>query len=177
MVKLEVVRNQNFNLCGQPYLSVQQFYLSSARYPFFTEMLWYTLDRYIHCLMGRTHLDLPEEEKRRMRLEKGDNIDTNKEVLKLVNPNADRLDQQQTQKPYLHLTQSELLGIKFIVMYLHHLPHSKKNVPIMLPDPVSVSITLFPDRTVFHRVRNKGGIYYQLRITLWGLFTLYLSGY
>ena len=106
--------------------------------------------------MGRTHLDLPEEEKRRMRLEKGDNIDTNKEVLKLVNPNADRLDQQQTQKPYLHLTQSELLGIKFIVMYLHHLPHSKKNVPIMLPDPVSVSITLFSDRTVFQRVRNKG---------------------
>ena len=93
--------------------------------------------------MGRTHLDLPEEEKRRIRLEKGDNIDTNKEILKLVNPNADRTDQ--TQKTYVHLTQSELLGIKFIVMYLHHLPHSKKNVPIMLPDPISVSISSVPD--------------------------------
>ena len=109
----------------------------SARFPFFTEMLWYTLDRYIHCIMGNTHLDLPEEEKRRMRLEKGDNIDTSKEILKLVNPNIDT--KQQIKKGYIHLTQAELLGIKFIVMYLHHLPHSKKNVPIMLPDPVSVS--------------------------------------
>ena len=107
-------------------------------------MLWYTLDRYLHCLMGRTHLDLPEDEKRRMRLEKGDNFDANKEVLKLVNPNAsERMDHQQEQilpKAYVHMTQPELLGIKFIVMYLHHLPHSKKKVPIMLPDPVSVSI-------------------------------------
>ena len=111
----------------------------SARFPFFTEMLWYALDRYIHCLMGKTHLDLPEEEKRRMRLEKGDNVDTNKEILKLVNPNADK---QPNKNTYVHLTMSELLGIKFIVMYLHHLPHSKKNVPIMLPDPVSVSANI-----------------------------------
>ena len=121
------------------------FILFSARFPFFTEMLWYTLDRYIHCIMAKTHLDLPDEEKRRMRLEKGDNIDTSKEILKLVNPNGDK---QQSKKPsYVHLTQPELLGIKFIVMYLHHLPHSKKNVPIMLPDPVSVSknCCYFPD--------------------------------
>ena len=101
-------------------------------------MLWYTLDRYIHCIMGKTHMDLPEDEKRRMRLEKGDNIDTSKEILKLVNPNAEK--QQSKKTSYVNLTQQELLGIKFIVMYLHHLPHSKKNVPIMLPDPVSVSI-------------------------------------
>ena len=110
----------------------------SARFPFFTEMLWYTLDRYIHCIMGKTHMDLPEDEKRRMRLEKGDNIDTSKEILKLVNPNAEK--QQSKKTSYVHLTQQELLGIKFIVMYLHHLPHSKKNVPIMLPDPVSVTL-------------------------------------
>ena len=116
-------------------IDVISFFIS-ARFPFFTEMLWYALDRYIHCLMGKTHLDLPEEEKRRMRLEKGDNIDTNKEILKLVNPNADK---QPNKNTYVHLTMSEQLGIKFIVMYLHHLPHSKKNVPIMLPDPVSVS--------------------------------------
>ena len=103
-------------------------------------MLWYALDRYIHCLMGKTHLDLPEEEKRRMRLEKGDNVDTNKEILKLVNPNADK---QPNKNTYVHLTTSELFGIKFIVMYLHHLPHSKKNVPIMLPDPVSVRFSFY----------------------------------
>jgi F-box/leucine-rich repeat protein 10/11 len=38
------------------------------RFPFFTEMLWYLLDRYIHCLYGRTHLDLPDEEKRRLKV-------------------------------------------------------------------------------------------------------------
>ena len=27
------------------------------RYPFFTEMLWYVLERYIHCLLGRSYLD------------------------------------------------------------------------------------------------------------------------
>lgn len=27
------------------------------RYPFFTEMLWYVLERYVHCLLGRSHLD------------------------------------------------------------------------------------------------------------------------
>lgn len=27
------------------------------RYPFFTEMLWYVLERYVHCVLGRSHLD------------------------------------------------------------------------------------------------------------------------
>lgn len=27
------------------------------RYPFYTEMLWYVLDRYVHCLLGRSHVD------------------------------------------------------------------------------------------------------------------------
>jgi F-box/leucine-rich repeat protein 10/11 len=40
---------------------------SKFRFPFFTEMLWYALDRYVHCLYGHSHLDLPEEEKRRIR--------------------------------------------------------------------------------------------------------------
>ena len=43
----------------------------------------YVLDRYVACLTGVSHLDLPEEEKRRMKLEKGENIDPNKEF---VNP-------------------------------------------------------------------------------------------
>ena len=55
-----------------------------ARFPFFTEMLWYLLDRYIHCLYGKTHLDLPEEEKRRLKLEKGENTDPTREFLKMA---------------------------------------------------------------------------------------------
>ena len=120
-------------------LTLMSFCFSFQLDSHFSQMLWYALDRYIHCLMGKTHLDLPEEEKRRMRLEKGDNVDTNKEILKLVNPSSDK---HPNKNAYVHLTMPELLGIKFIVMYLHHLPHSKKNVPIMLPDPVSVSHNL-----------------------------------
>ena len=107
-------------------------------------ILRYVLDRYVHCIMGRTHLDLPEEEKRRMRLEKGENIDPNKEFLKMVVGEGQNSGNHQPvggggpPKSHTHLTQVELLGLKFIVMYLHHLPHSKKNVPIMLPDPISV---------------------------------------
>ena len=38
----------------------------------------------------------------------------------------------------VHLSPAELKGIKYAVMYLHHLPASKKNVPLMLPDPIAV---------------------------------------
>ena len=109
------------------------------RFPFFTEMLWYLLDRYVHCLYGRTHLDLPEEEKRRLKLEKGENIDTNAEFRKMAGITADEQGKTSSNMgPHIHLLQSELHGIKYVVMYLHHLPASKKNVPLMLPDPVSV---------------------------------------
>jgi F-box/leucine-rich repeat protein 10/11 len=37
-----------------------------------------------------------------------------------------------------HLTSSELTGMKFVVMYLHYLPPSKKNVPILIPDPIAL---------------------------------------
>lgn len=103
------------------------------RFPFFTEMLWYMLDRYVHCIYGRTHLDLPEEEKRRIKLEKGENIDPNKEFLKMTG-----LASQDHIKSRVHLSPMELNGIKYAVMYLHYLPASKKNVPLMLPDPIAV---------------------------------------
>ncbi|XP_045134294.1 lysine-specific demethylase 2A-like [Portunus trituberculatus] len=35
---------------------------SKFRYPFFTEMLWYVLERYVHVLLGRTHLSLPPDD-------------------------------------------------------------------------------------------------------------------
>ena len=107
------------------------------RFPFFTEMLWYMLDRYVHCLYGRTHLDLPEEEKRRLKLEKGENIDPNKEFLKLTGFSATSQDHIKS-RSHVHLTPMEITGIKYAVMYLHYLPASKKNVPLMLPDPIAV---------------------------------------
>ena len=63
------------------------------------------------CVLDRTHLDLPEEEKRRMRLEKGENIDPNKEVLKIAssalasNLGADQTPTSNNRGPKVHLTQ------------------------------------------------------------------------
>ncbi len=99
------------------------------------------LDRYTHCLLGRSHLDLPEEEKRRIRLEKGESVDPNQEVFKLsTEPGKSGSEAVGVvvSKEHVHLTQAELHGIKFIIMYLHNLPTSKKKVPIMLPDPIAV---------------------------------------
>jgi len=115
------------------------------RFPFFTEMLWYLLDRYIHCLYGKTHLDLPEDEKRRLKLEKGENTDPTREFLKMagLSSSSSSMDSSSLasgtgSRSQIHLAPSELNGIKYVVMYLHHLPASKKNVPLMLPDPIAV---------------------------------------
>ena len=32
------------------------------RFPFFTELQWFALDKYVYSLLGRTHLDLGEDE-------------------------------------------------------------------------------------------------------------------
>ncbi|XP_068900061.1 jmjC domain-containing histone demethylation protein 1 isoform X4 [Tenebrio molitor] len=78
------------------------------RYPFFTEMLWYVLERYVHCLLGNSHLTTGHDTP--------------------ITPD----------RPHVHLTQAELHGLKEIVMYLHMLPPNKKNVPDLIRDPVSL---------------------------------------
>lgn len=78
------------------------------RYPFFTEMLWYVLERYVHCLLGNSHLTTGSD--------------------KLIPPD----------RPHIHLTQTELHGLKEIVLYLHMLPPIKKNVPDLIRDPVAL---------------------------------------
>ncbi|KAJ8964665.1 hypothetical protein NQ317_010552, partial [Molorchus minor] len=78
------------------------------RYPFFTKMLWYVLERYVHCLLGNSHLTTGQDAP--------------------IPPD----------RPHIHLTQAELHGLKEIVMYLHMLPANKKNVPELLRDPVSL---------------------------------------
>lgn len=39
---------------------------------------------------------------------------------------------------HMHLTPYELHGLKAIVMYLHSLPSTKKNVPELIHDPVEL---------------------------------------
>ncbi|XP_015117813.1 jmjC domain-containing histone demethylation protein 1 [Diachasma alloeum] len=81
------------------------------RYPFFTEMLWYVLERYVHVLLGRSHLDISETQRQH------------------VTPPV---------QMHQHLTPFELHGLKSIVMYLHSLPSTKKNVPELIRDPVAL---------------------------------------
>ncbi len=117
------------------------------RLPFFTELLWYVLDRYSHCVLGKTHLDLPDEEKKRIKLEKGENIDPNQEIFRIGDGGVNVVVTP------VHLTPTELQGIKFIVYYLHTLPPNKKHVPIMLPDPISV-IKNIRELVIEHRDDN-----------------------
>merc|ERR1719414_289714 len=99
------------------------------RFPFFTEMLWYVLDRYVACLTGKSHLDIPPEEKRRMKLEKGENIDPNKEF---VNPGLSE-ETPEIPSEHVHLTKEELCGLQYIVMYLQYLSDEAKDVPVLIP--------------------------------------------
>ncbi|KAM3963878.1 lysine demethylase 2 [Aphomia sociella] len=83
------------------------------RYPFFTEMLWYVLDRYVSALLGRSHLSAEGQS------------------VPLTTPLAPPTE-------HLHLTQNELHGLKAIVMYLHQLPAARKSVPELLSDPIAL---------------------------------------
>ncbi|KAL9889603.1 lysine demethylase 2 [Glossina fuscipes fuscipes] len=80
------------------------------RYPFFTEMLWYVLARYVYVLLGHSHLDSETS----------------------LNEN------EICSRPHIHLTHYELFGLKEIVMYLYDLPPHKKCVPELVRDPVAL---------------------------------------
>nr|XP_029732938.1 jmjC domain-containing histone demethylation protein 1-like [Aedes albopictus] len=79
------------------------------RYPFFTEMLWYVLAKYVYTLLGHSHLE----------------------------GEAGR-EAELAGKQHVHLTHYELFGLKEIVMYLYDLPPQKKNVPDLIKDPVAL---------------------------------------
>lgn len=116
------------------YLEESLGVLDIHRFPFFTEMLWYVLERYVVALTGDSSLDLPEEEKTRMKLERGDHIDPNKEFL------YTGLVAQAPSTPlrHVHLTQPELTGLKFILMYLAQRPPKLRNVPDIIPNPAEL---------------------------------------
>ncbi|XP_063608258.1 lysine-specific demethylase 2A-like isoform X1 [Penaeus indicus] len=107
------------------------------RYPFFTEMLWYVLERYVHVLLGRTHLTLPPDEQQkyeRYLASKKKNNNNNK--VKGEDEESD--GGEDVPEEHIHLTQFELHGLKAIVMYLHALPTSKKCVPELITDPIAL---------------------------------------
>jgi len=88
------------------------------RFPFYTEMMWWVLDRYCYHLLGRHHMAMDESV-----------------ITKLLGNESERKTfQENIGHPYV--TPEEVRGLKSIVLYLHSLPGNKKNVPPLLKDPV-----------------------------------------
>lgn len=65
----------------------------------------------MHVLLGRSHLEISESQRQHL------------------------VPQQHL---HIHITPFELHGLKAIVMYLHSLPSTKKNVPELIRDPVAL---------------------------------------
>ena len=114
------------------------------RYPFFTEMLWYLLERYVHVLLGHSHLKLPPEENEKFlkHLKTKSSGDNNNQIK----------EENEEKKPehVYHMTPFELHGLKAVVMYLHALPTTKKCVPELITDPIALIRDV---RTVVERHR------------------------
>ena len=92
------------------------------RFPYFTELQWFALDKYVYALLGRTHLDLSEDEATFLLGHEEDK----KNFIQALTTNR------------RHITAQELFGIKAIVMYIHALPVSKKNVPPIIKQPINL---------------------------------------
>jgi len=90
------------------------------RFPFFTEMMWWVLDRYCYHLLGRHHMAMEDHVLKRL-------IGTEEER---------KVFQENIGHPYL--TPEEVRGLKSIVLYLHNLPANRKSPPSLMRDPVSL---------------------------------------
>jgi len=93
------------------------------RFPFFTELQWYALDKYVYHLLGRSHMTLEEEATTRLFGSKAER-DAHEDAL--------------ANNPPKHITAVELFGLKSIVMYIHALAVSKKAVPSLIPEPINL---------------------------------------
>lgn len=76
------------------------------RYPFYTEIMWFVVERYVHCLTGVTHLD------------DGSFDESNKVAYQTFKPS-----------PSLQLNKIERNGLLTIFNYLNNLNRNKRSVP------------------------------------------------
>ena len=125
---------------------------SKFRYPFYIEMHWYALERYVNCLTGKSHLScyedgkkIPESELEKLRDPKSSltshhrnshcNLMANGDDSK-CRTNSDPSNQQTNGvKANIHLTQAEVNGLKAIIMWLSRLPTHKRCVPDLIVNP------------------------------------------
>uniref|UniRef100_A0A6F9DEY7 [histone H3]-dimethyl-L-lysine(36) demethylase n=1 Tax=Phallusia mammillata TaxID=59560 RepID=A0A6F9DEY7_9ASCI len=79
------------------------------RFPFFSEVLWYALERYVHCFTGNNYLTEEYQSK---------NLGNSK-----VNT------EEKENKEYVHLTPFEYKGLQKMIETLEYIPKNKQNVP------------------------------------------------
>uniref|UniRef100_A0A8C1Z0K5 Lysine-specific demethylase 2B n=1 Tax=Cyprinus carpio TaxID=7962 RepID=A0A8C1Z0K5_CYPCA len=117
---------------------------SKFRYPFFYEMCWYVLERYVNCLTRRSHLSLD------FRVHAGEMGLKNQSTFKSpADDSEDSFKSLPSECPktpsgspgmehsgkWTHLTEFEINGLKALVEKLESLPETKKCVPEGIEDP------------------------------------------
>lgn len=93
------------------------------RYPFYNELLWYVLERYVHCVSGKTHQTCNED---------GSPLT---DAQKATNQSGSLLSQNSSSPKklqHVHLTPFELNGLKAIIMWLSRLSNHKRALPELI---------------------------------------------
>uniref|UniRef100_A0A8C1KJT3 Lysine-specific demethylase 2B n=1 Tax=Cyprinus carpio TaxID=7962 RepID=A0A8C1KJT3_CYPCA len=127
---------------------------SKFRYPFFYEMCWYVLERYVNCLTRHSHLSLDFLAKCLCMREDTDVcVGISKNKIKTFKSPADDSEDSFKSLPsecpktpsgspgmehsgkWTHLTEFEINGLKALVEKLESLPETKKCVPEGIEDP------------------------------------------
>uniref|UniRef100_A0A7N9AWE9 [histone H3]-dimethyl-L-lysine(36) demethylase n=1 Tax=Mastacembelus armatus TaxID=205130 RepID=A0A7N9AWE9_9TELE len=96
------------------------------RYPFYYEMCWYVLERYLYCLTNISHLT-PEFQKYSLGIGE-DGCDNEKEEVKFTEDEVKEEAAEVTRPQYM-LTPFELEGLWNLIGKLEELPSHKKCVP------------------------------------------------
>lgn len=95
------------------------------RYPFYTEILWYVLQRYVNCIMGKNHLTCNED---------GDpvKLDALQSNGTTAEENKQSNNIENIRKQNVHLTNLEIEGLHAIMIWLKSLPPNKKSIPELI---------------------------------------------
>ena len=103
---------------------------SKFRYPFYIELHWYLLERYVHCLTGKTHLTCKEDGSKIPEVESNG---TNGSAP--LSPFKSKTSSSCSRGPQVHLTSFEVTGLKAVIMWLSRLPPHKRHVPELITHP------------------------------------------
>uniref|UniRef100_A0A8B9QDV2 [histone H3]-dimethyl-L-lysine(36) demethylase n=1 Tax=Apteryx owenii TaxID=8824 RepID=A0A8B9QDV2_APTOW len=120
------------------------------RYPFYYEMCWYVLERYVSCVTQRCHLS-KEYQKESMLIGEKQKATVMRYLKRTLSNESDDSVKSMTPTDYpktptgspatevstkwTHLTEFELKGLKALVEKLESLPENKKCVPEGIEDP------------------------------------------